>query len=124
MRMILAIDDSKVALMQVKKYVHKIFPDCELISSTSPSEGIELAKKHGNNIDLAIIDFNMKEMTGLEVLESICDSVDINKIVICTANLQKILEAKVTERGARYVEKPLSQEKMNQICEEQSRKAS
>lgn len=123
MKTVLAIDDSKVALMQVKKYIKKLYPDCELLSTTNPVEGIQIAKDHSHDLDLVIVDFNMKEMTGLDVLNAIADDVGVDKIVICTANLQKILENKVSEKGARYIEKPLSQEKMDLICA-QTRKAS
>ena len=124
MQKILAVDDSKVALMQVKKYVLKKFPNCEILSTTNPVEGVEIAKEHQGTLDLVMVDFNMKEMNGLEFLEAIEGYIPLSQTVICTANLQKILETKVNEKGGRYLEKPLSQEKMDSIFSHYQQKAS
>lgn len=124
MRKVLAVDDSKVALMQVKKFVGKIDKDCEVTCVTDPREGIKIIQERGSEFDLLVLDFNMENMTGLDVIEAIKDTFDLSKVVVCTANLQKILRDKMTNYGAHFIEKPLSQDKLTAVYPMQSKEAS
>ena len=124
MNKFLAIDDSKVALMQAKKYFTKLFPDCEVLTSPNPEDGVQLIKEHKDSLDLILLDFNMKEMTGLDVIEAVTGDIDLSKIIVCTANLQTILKNKVIEKGAYFIEKPLSEQKLNEAITNQQKKAS
>lgn len=124
MKTLLTIDDSKVALVQVEKYTKRRFPDCEILSTTNPIEGIKIAEEHKDQIDIVILDYNMKEMNGLETLEALSSMISTSKIVICTANLQKIIAEKVVNKGARIISKPLTQDKIDEILQAPTTKAS
>lgn len=115
MKLVIAIDDSKVALIQVQKYVHKNFPSCQVLSVTNPIEGIELIKQHKDQVDLVIIDFNMKEMNGIEAVNQFQQYIDLSKVAICSANTQKVLIDRATEKGLKFIEKPLTQEKIDNL---------
>jgi two-component system, chemotaxis family, chemotaxis protein CheY len=124
MQLLIAIDDSKVALIQVQKYVQKNFPNCEVLSTTNPIEGIELIRKHKDRLDFVIIDYNMKEMNGLEAVAQFQNSVDLAKVVICSANTQKVLMERAAGQGLRFIEKPLTQEKIDNLILPLKNKAS
>jgi CheY-like chemotaxis protein len=115
MKLVIAIDDSKVALIQVQKYVQKNFPNCQVLSSTNPIEGVELVKQHKDLVDLVIIDYNMKEMNGLDAVNQFQAFLDLSKVVICSANTQKVLIDRATEKGLKFIEKPLTQEKIDNL---------
>lgn len=115
MKLVIAIDDSKVALIQVQKYVQKNFPNCQVLTSTNPIEGVELVKQNKDRVDLVIIDYNMKEMNGLDAVSQFQAFLDLSKVVICSANTQKVLIDRATEKGLKFIEKPLTQEKIDHI---------
>lgn len=115
MKLVIAIDDSKVALIQVQKYVQKNFPSCQVLSSTNPIEGVELVKQNKDRVDLVIIDYNMKEMNGLDAVNQFQSFLDLSKVVICSANTQKVLIDRATEKGLKFIEKPLTQEKIDNL---------
>jgi PAS domain S-box-containing protein len=62
---ILAIDDQQDILISLKGLLKNLLPDIEVLSTTSGSEGISIAKKE--LLDLILVDLNMPEMDGLEV---------------------------------------------------------
>ncbi len=115
MQLIIAIDDSKVALIQVQKYVQKNFPRCEVLSTTNPIEGIELVKTHKDRLDFVILDYNMKEMNGLEAVAQFQKYIDLSKVAICSATTQKVLMDRAADQGLRFIEKPLTQEKIDNL---------
>ncbi len=115
MQLVLAVDDSKVALLQIKKYIQKSYPNCEVITVTNPIEGIEIAKEKQAKLDMILLDFNMKEMNGLDTILQLENFFDLSKVAICSANTQKILIDKITNKGVLFIDKPLSQEKIDDM---------
>ncbi len=118
MKVVLAIDDSKVVLIQLKKYLNKRLPNCEVMTETDPINGLEMARTHQKKIDLLIVDYNMDEKNGIEVMDDALKFISADKLVLCTVNTQEILIEKVRSRGVRYLPKPLSQEKIDSLIQE------
>jgi len=117
MALILAVDDSKVIIKQYERFAKEFFPDYRFISANDGTEAVELLKEIKEEITFAIIDYNMKEMNGVELIENIKHIVDPARIVICSANLQQSLQVKVEELGIGFVPKPVSSDKFKQIIE-------
>ena len=115
MKLVIAIDDSKVTLLQITKYTQNIYPDCEVLTFTNPEDGVVTIRQRSKEIDRVIVDFNMKEMTGMEVIEAIRDIYPTQNIIVCTANTQKLLSDRVVETGATFLEKPLTPAKLEEI---------
>lgn len=117
MATILTVDDSRVILKQYERFSSEFFPDHKFVCATSGPEAIELLKSIDDEISFAIIDYNMKEMDGIQVVEQIINRIPPERIVICSANLQKALQDKVEELKIGFVPKPVSSDKFKQIIE-------
>ena len=66
MNQILIVDDSPTIRRMVKTSLAHIAPDVEFVEAASGLEGIERLAL--NNIELMVLDLNMPDMHGLEVL--------------------------------------------------------
>lgn len=111
MNKILAVDDSVVQLTFVRKFAMELLPEYEVITAKSGEEAMEMVKNGASEICLAIIDYNMGGMTGLDLLKEIKNDIAPQKICICTANAQKLIEEQVLEAGANYIPKPFTKQK-------------
>lgn len=68
MQKILLVDDQQVNIDCLSLYLSKFF-ECELEKFTSPAQALEWAKH--NEFDLAIIDYHMPELSGIELVRAI-----------------------------------------------------
>ena len=68
----LIVDDSKLARMVMASAFRRLRPDWELIEATSAQEALD--KISVGSIDLALVDFNMPDTDGLELLAKIRQS--------------------------------------------------
>ena len=117
MAIILAVDDSKVIIKQYERYAKEYFPEATFVSANDGVDALEIVKKLEDEVMFAIIDYNMKIMDGIELVENIKDIIDPEKMVICSANLQQSLQVKIEELGIGFVSKPVSSDKFKQIIE-------
>ncbi|MBF0441882.1 MAG: response regulator [Oligoflexales bacterium] len=106
---VLAIDDSKIILIQIKKVVETLNVKC--YTASDAVEGIECAKNN-KDISLIIADINMPGMNGLDMCREIrmMPHHKSTKIVICTS--ENSLSAKKTGREigvTAWMVKPVSE---------------
>ena len=115
MDFILLVDDSKVARMLLKKGVATAIPGVEIVEAIHAEDAIlKLEGKEDANA-LAIIDYNMPGMTGLELavwLEEHCPGM---KRVLCTANIQDSLIQRANEIDVPVLPKPFSVQKLRDV---------
>ncbi|MDH5655252.1 MAG: response regulator [Spirochaetia bacterium] len=101
---ILIIDDSveylKVISAQLEKYGH------EVKTELKPARG--LIKILNNEIDIALIDFLMPEMDGLQVLEGFISEKPFFPAILLTAFGSSTLAVEWLKKGGSdYIEKPI-----------------
>ena len=98
------IDDSKTMLMLEKVYLEE--SKGEVHTFLNPIEGIDYVKSH--QIDLAIVDYMMPQMNGLEVIKKLKQINDNIKILMITSMDDNDLKLKALEYGATdFLTKPL-----------------
>ena len=102
---VLAIDDSKLALSQVERFIKDIVPTAEVIKTQNPKDGIEIAKQQCSEIKFIFVDYNMDSMTGLDVVDAILPHYQTNQIAILTANTQVSIKNLVEAKGIRFLRK-------------------
>ena len=108
MHKVLIVDDSKLARMVMASAFRRLRPDWELIEAASADDA--LTKISAGEVDIALIDFNMPEMDGLELLSKVRAVSQHMPAAIVSANLQDEIIARTRELNAAFVAKPLTDE--------------
>jgi len=105
---ILIVDDEPI---NIRLLVEVLKPEYELLIATNGHQAIEQLRKCHEDIDLILLDVNMPEISGLDVLEKINEHsswTDI-PVIFVTARDQDGDEAEGLQKGAvDYITKPIS----------------
>jgi CheY-like chemotaxis protein len=105
---VLVVDDSKLARMVMANAFRRLRPDWELIEATGAAQA--LAAISDQAIDIALVDFNMPDTDGLELLARIRETHPAMPVAVVSANLQDEIIARTRELKATFVAKPLTDE--------------
>ena len=107
---ILAIDDQQLVLLPIKKRLNEL--GYEVIIETTARKGLELF--HALKPDLVIVDINMPEFSGLDIVKNIRQHDTNIPVMILSGNTQDDVIIKGFDLGANdYLKKPLS---LNEVC--------
>jgi len=102
----LLIDDSEEIISSVSLCLSLRWPQAEVFSANDGKTGLEMIERH--KPDLVILDIELPDMNGLEVLRSLRDFSDV-PVVMLTIRGQDVEIARFLEEGADdYVVKPFS----------------
>jgi CheY-like chemotaxis protein len=115
MATILIVDDSKTIQKQVSMFSQTNYPDIKVVTASSGEEALELIPHIKEDIVAAIFDYNMDGMTGLELIEKVKPFISMDKIILCTANIQETIQTKAMNSGVRFQEKPLTNDIFKEI---------
>jgi CheY-like chemotaxis protein len=105
---VLVVDDSRLARMVMASAFRRLRPDWELMEATSADEALSTIEKDA--IDIALIDFNMPGLDGLQLVARIRQTAPEMPIAIVSANLQDEIVARARELKAAFIAKPLTDE--------------
>ena len=105
---VLVVDDSRLARMVMASAFRRLRPDWELMEATSADEALSTIGKDA--IDIALIDFNMPGLDGLELVARIRQTAPEMPIAIVSANLQDEIVTRARELKAAFIAKPLTDE--------------
>jgi CheY-like chemotaxis protein len=104
----LIVDDSKLARMVMASAFRRIRPDWTLIETSNAEEA--LAAIAGGAVDLALIDFNMPGIDGLELVAGIRKTHPVMPVALVSANVQNEIIGRARELNAAFIPKPLTDE--------------
>jgi CheY-like chemotaxis protein len=104
----LIVDDSRLARMTMASAFRRIQPDWELVEATNADDA--LAAISGHSVDIALVDFNMPGMDGLELVAKIRNAHPGMPVAVVSANVQEEIVARARELNAAFVAKPLTDE--------------
>lgn len=110
---ILTVDDSKTVRMIVKR-TFKPF-DCEVLEAATGAVGLEVAARE--KPDLIILDITMEDMSGLDVLEQLKNTADLEHVpvIMLTAEKSRDYMLRAVKLGIKdYLHKPF---KPDQVIE-------
>lgn len=106
-RKILAVDDEKLALDDLVVTLGKAEPGCEVRAFSRPSQALEEVRRREFRPDMAFLDIEMRDSTGLELAKELKKLIPTIEIVFITAYSQYALKAySVHARG--YLLKPVT----------------
>jgi CheY-like chemotaxis protein len=103
---VLIVDDSKLARMIMASAFRRIRPEWELLEATSADEATAFIAS--GSVDIALIDFNMPETDGLELVANIRKVRPGMPVAVVSANLQEEIISRTRELNAAFVPKPLT----------------
>ena len=112
---ILVTDDSKMARKMVIKILNDVLNEnVEIFEGQNGQEAFDLYKEHLPKI--VFLDLTMPVMDGFEALAKIKEFDKDAKVVIISADIQKLSMDKALQLGAfNFIKKPIDLEKMQQI---------
>jgi len=110
---VLIVDDSRVSRMMVSAIINNIHADWTITEAASGDEAITVLSEL--KPDIAIIDFNMPGIDGLQLAEKIKQQSPDTAITLLTANVQDSIQAKAAKLGVSFAGKPITEEKIVSI---------
>lgn len=103
---VLVVDDSKLARMVMASALRRLRPEWTLVETTNANEA--LAAVSAGKIDIALVDFNMPDTDGLELIARIHKSHPGMPIAVVSANIQDEIIGRARELNAGFIPKPLT----------------
>lgn len=107
----LIVDDSSLARMMVRKFFSDGFKDWELMEAKDAQDALE--KTEGVFLHLALIDFNMPGMNGIDLSEKMLEKQPGLTIHLVTANIQESMQLRAESIGIGFIKKPIDLAKIN-----------
>ena len=104
----LIVDDSKLARIVAGKAIAALQPDWTRVEAANAADALAIVADQ--QIDLAILDFNMPDKDGLELAAELRSSHPKMPIAVITANVQDEIIARVRELNATFVAKPVTED--------------
>ena len=104
---VIMVDDSSVILSDSLVVVEEVLPDANITGFIWPQEAIDYAK--ANRVDLAILDIEMGNSSGLELCRTLLEINPTTNVVFLTAYADYSLDAWKTEASG-FILKPLTPE--------------
>ena len=104
---IIMVDDNSIILSDSLDVVEEVMPDANITGFIWPQEAIDYAK--ANRVDLAILDIEMGNSSGLELCHTLLEINPTTNVVFLTAYADYSLDAWKTEASG-FVLKPLTPE--------------
>lgn len=105
---VLVVDDSKLARIVAGKAIAALQPDWTRIEAGSAADALEVVASQ--QIDIAVLDFNMPDKDGLELAAELRAAHPNMPIAVITANVQDEIIARVRALNATFVAKPVTQD--------------
>lgn len=105
---ILIVDDSKLARLVAGRTVKALQPDWERLEAGNAEEALAIVA--ARQVDVALLDFNMPGMDGLELAAALRTRRPTMPLALITANIQDEVIARARAVGAAFVAKPLTED--------------
>ena len=103
---VLVVDDSKLARMVMASALRRIRPEWTLIETANADEALAAV----DSVDVALIDFNMPGIDGLELVAGIRNTHPSMPVAVVSANVQNEIIGRARELNAGFIPKPLTDE--------------
>ncbi len=110
----LLVDDSFVARRVGRNIVEGVLPNHEILIAVSGKAALELLTSRSGFVDLAVLDYNMDGMDGLELAAELKERHPESRLMLCTANLQRSLSERAAALGVNVIQKPLTAAKLEE----------
>ncbi|WP_348982233.1 response regulator [Bosea sp. BK604] len=106
----MVVDDSKLARIVAGKTIAALKPDWVKVEASNAEEALQLVAEQ--QIDVAVLDFNMPGRDGLDLAADLRKSHPNMPIAIITANIQDEVISRARAVNATFVNKPVTEDGM------------
>lgn len=106
----LLVDDSRLSRTILKSLVKNLRPEWHLLEAASGEEALEVVE--GKDVNYMSIDYNMPGMDGISLAQRLKEQFHDAKVALLTANIQDSIKDKAEEIGIEFIQKPISEEKI------------
>jgi CheY-like chemotaxis protein len=103
---VLIVDDSKLARMVMASAFRRVRPGWSLVETANAHEALAAV----GTVDIALIDFNMPGIDGLELVARIRKSHPGMPLAVVSANIQDEIVGRARALNAGFIPKPLTDE--------------
>ncbi|MGQ9369615.1 response regulator transcription factor [Azospirillum sp. ST 5-10] len=107
---VIVVDDSKLSRMHLRGIVLRNKPDWTVTEAGDSTEMFSALDR--DDVHVAIIDYNMPGLNGLETAARLRESRPDVHIAIVTANAQDSIVAGIRAIGAAFLPKPVDEEQV------------
>ncbi|MEO5331583.1 MAG: response regulator [Magnetococcus sp. YQC-5] len=111
---VMIVDDSSLARMMVRKIFSTRFKEWHLVEAKDGTEALTL---EDSSLRLALIDFNMPGMNGLELSEKLLAKHPDLSVYLVTANIQERMHQRAESMGIGFIKKPIAENKIVDILQ-------
>ncbi|MBF0285850.1 MAG: response regulator [Magnetococcales bacterium] len=112
---VLVVDDSNLVRMMLRRVFAESFPEWTLVEAAD-GEAALLASANALP-DLALIDYNMPGMNGVDLAVKLMANHPLLSIHLVTANVQQRMQERAEALGLGFIKKPITKEKIAAILE-------
>lgn len=111
---VLIVDDSKLARAIMIKALETEYAELSIFEASNGKEALE--KIDEALPDFIFLDLTMPVMNGYELLKILTKEYPDIKVVVVTADIQKIAKTRIMADGAKgYINKPINAEKLHSM---------
>lgn len=109
MKRCLIVDDSMVSRMMLNEILKRHYPDLVVTQAASGDAALK-AISDIPELDVAILDFNMPGMDGIELSDALVATGKVRNMALLTANVQDAVRERALKRGLTFLNKPITEE--------------
>lgn len=104
----LIVDDSTFSRMLVQKIIEEHHPDWQVCLAKDAEDALAQTQMV-DDIDVAIVDFNMPGMNGIEFANKLRQQYSHCQIALLTANIQDPVRNRAETAGITFINKPITE---------------
>ena len=105
---VLIVDDTLLARLMLRKAVSNLRPQWHICEAKDGNDALE--KVQGKIIDVALIDYNMPGMNGLDLARKLKEKSETISMAIVTANIQDYIINEAKSLGIEFISKPIEEQ--------------
>lgn len=110
---VLIVDDSSLARMLMRKIFSTQFKEWKVLEAKEAQEA--LVHLQSATIQLALVDYNMPGMNGIDLAEQLMQQQPHMSIHLVTANIQERMRLRAEAIGIGFIKKPISRNKIANV---------